>query len=349
MFEDKNGALTPIHELGEFKLIEHLTRDFHSKQENVLRGVGDDAAVYRVGNGKVQVVSTDLLVEGVHFDLSYVPLQHLGYKSVVVNLSDIFAMNARPFGITVSIAMSSRFTVEAMEAFYLGVKKACEKYGVDLLGGDMSSSRSGLVISVSALGEANEDDVVYRNGARINDLICLTGDVGAAYAGLQVLEREKSVFLKNPGVQPELEKYNYVVGRQLKPEARGDVIDALKEAGIKPTAMIDVSDGVASEVMHICRQSGLGAQLFQDKIILDHETVKVAEEFNLPSLTMGLNGGEDYELLFTIRLDDFDKIQSFRDVHVIGHITDKGAGVGMVMDDGSLATLEAQGWKHFND
>ena len=348
MFEDKNGGLTPIHHFGEFKLIEHLTQQFSAKNERVLRAVGDDAAVYEIGNGKAHVVTTDMLVEGVHFDLSYVPLKHLGYKSVVVNLSDVYAMNAQPFGVTVSVAMSNRFTVEAMDAFYEGVKAACEKYGVDLLGGDTSSSRSGLMISVTALGEAHQEEIVYRNGARVNDLICLSGDVGAAYAGLQVLEREKSVFLKNPGVQPELEAYNYVVGRQLKPEARRDLINAFREAKVRPTAMIDVSDGVASEVMHICRQSGLGAQIYQDKIILDHETVKVAEEFNLPSLTMGLNGGEDYELLFTIKMDDFDMIQSFRDVKVIGHMVDKAQGVGIVMADGSVAQLEAQGWQHFN-
>lgn len=348
MFEENDIPLTPITDLGEFKLIEHLTAGFDVQNSRILKAVGDDAAVYEAVGGEVHVVSTDLLVEGVHFDLSYVPLQHLGYKSVVVNLSDIYAMNAKPFGITVSLAMSSRFTVEAMEAFYLGVRKACEKYGVDLLGGDTSSSRSGLVISVTALGSAAKEDVVYRSGAKQNDLLCLTGDVGGAYAGLQVLEREKAVFLKNPGVQPQLENYDYVVGRQLKPEARRDIVEALREAGIRPTAMIDVSDGVASDLMHLCQQSGLGAQLYQDKIILDHETVRVAEEFNLPSLTMGLNGGEDYELLFTIALEDFGKIQSFRDVHVIGHMTEKAVGAVMVMDDGQIATLEAQGWNHFN-
>jgi len=347
MFDEQD--LTPVDQLGEFKLIEHVTRDFEVKNADVLKGVGDDAAVYQVGNGLVHVVSTDLLMEGVHFDLSYAPLQHVGYKSVVVNLSDIYAMNAKPFGVTVSIAMSNRFTVEAIDALYAGIHKACETYGVDLLGGDTSSSQAGLGISVTAIGSAKEEDVVYRSGSKQNDLICLTGDVGSAYAGLQVLKREKAVFLKNPNMQPDLAGFDYVVGRQLKPEARKDIIAELAKAGVRPTSMIDVSDGLASEVNHLCRQSGLGATIYQDKIILDHETVKVAEEFNLPGLTMGLNGGEDYELLFTAKLEDFDVLNSFRGIQIIGHMGAEGEGAFLQMVDGSTAPLTAQGWNHFKD
>lgn len=349
MFEEKNEGLTPVGDIGEFKLIEHVTRDFQVQHGSVVKGIGDDAAVYKIGNGKVHVVSTDLLMEMVHFDLSYVPLQHLGYKAVVVNLSDIFAMNARPFGVTVSIAMSNRFTVEAIDTLYAGIKRACEHYGVDLLGGDTSSSQSGLAISVTAIGEAEESEVVYRSGARANDLICLSGDVGSAYAGLQVLKREKAVFLKNPEVQPDLAGFDYVVGRQLKPEARKDIVEELKKVNVQPTAMIDVSDGLVSEVLHLCQQSKLGATLYQDKIILDHETVKVAEEFNLPALTMGLNGGEDYELLFTARLEDFDVLNTFRGIQIIGHMATEGEGAFLQMADGSTSPLQAQGWNHFKN
>lgn len=347
MFEDKDSNLTSVDKLGEFKLIEHVTRDFEIKSDRVLKGIGDDAAVYEVSDGQVHLVSTDLLVEGVHFDLSYVPLKHLGFKSVVVNLSDIFAMNAKPFGITVSVAMSSRFSVEALDEFYVGVKHACDSYGVELLGGDTSSSRSGLMISVTALGEAKKDDVVYRSGAKENDLICLSGDLGAAFAGLQILEREKTIFLKNPDVQPDLIGHDYVVGRQLKPEARADVLKMLNAAGVQPTSMIDVSDGLASEIMHLCKSSGTGASIFADKIILDHQTLEVAETFDLHPLTMALNGGEDYELLFTVSLDDFSVVESMADIQVIGHMTEEHLGQSLVTKTGSTIPLEAQGWDHF--
>ena len=349
MFENKDQELTPVGKLGEFKLIHHLTKDLTPKSSAILKGVGDDAAVVDLGNGEVQVISTDLLIEGVHFDLTYAPLQHVGYKAVSVNVSDIYAMNAKPYGITISIALSSRFTVEAMEAFYYGVKTACEKFGVDLIGGDTSSSTTGLMISVTALGTANKEDVVYRSGAKPNDLLCLSGDVGAAYAGLQILEREKAVFIKNPEMQPDLGLYDYVVGRQLKPEARGDVINELAHRGIRPTSMIDVSDGLASEMFHIAESSGVGVNVYSDKVMLDPQTVSVAEDFDLHPMTMAMNGGEDYELLFTVSLEDFDKVSEMADVKVIGHLVEKHEGVNLITQQGSVIPLQAQGWTHFSE
>jgi thiamine-monophosphate kinase len=347
MLEENGEDLTPISHLGEFGLIEHLTNDFTVHNPDVIKGIGDDAAVYAVTEKEVHLVSTDLLVEGVHFDLRYVPLKHLGYKSVVVNLSDIYAMNGRPFGITVSVALSSRFTVEAMDAFYEGVQIACERYDVDLLGGDTSTSRLGMVISVTSLGKAAKGDVVYRSGAQDHDLLCVSGDLGAAYAGLQILEREKSVFLKNPSVQPDLVGRDYVVGRQLKPEARGDIIRILRESGIKPSAMIDVSDGLASDLLHICKQSGKGATIYEDKIAIDHEVVSVSDELGIPALTMALNGGEDYELLFSVPLDQYDKVKSMKAVTIIGHIVEEEAGVNLVTSSGTMLPVQAQGWNHF--
>ncbi|HHG85640.1 MAG TPA: thiamine-phosphate kinase, partial [Bacteroidetes bacterium] len=297
---------------------------------------------------EVHVVSTDFLVEGVHFDLTYAPMKHVGYKAVIVNLSDIFAMNVQPFGITVSVAMSNRFTVEAMEEFYAGVELACERYHVDLLGGDTSSCHTGLVVSVTALGKGKKENVVYRSGAKVNDLICLSGDIGAAYAGLQLMEREKSVYLKNPNLQPDLAGYDYIVGRQLKPEAREDIIASLKKAEILPTAMIDVSDGLASDLLHICRESKVGASIYEEKLMLDHQVQMISEEFNLPALTMALNGGEDYELLFTVPLEKFDAISSMADVKVIGHVVDAELGVNIVTAAGGEFELEAQGWSHFS-
>ncbi len=347
MFENKDQGLTPVGELGEFKLIRHLTKDFVTSSPDVLKAIGDDAAVIALENGKVQVVSTDLLVEGVHFDLTYAPLQHVGYKAVAVNVSDIYAMNAEPYGITVSVALSNRFTVEAMEAFYFGVKAACEKFNVDLLGGDTSSSTKGLLISVTALGKGEKDDVVYRSGAKANDLLCMSGDVGAAYAGLQILEREKAVFAKNPEMQPDLGLFDYVVGRQLKPEARKDIFEELRERGIRPTSMIDISDGLASEMFHISESSDVGINVYSDKIMLDPQTVSVAEDFNLHPMTMAMNGGEDYELLFTVPLDDFQKIEEMADVKVIGHVVDKAEGVNLITQHGTVIPLQAQGWTHF--
>lgn len=349
MLDENAEDLTPISRLGEFGLIDHLTQDFLVHNPDIVKGIGDDAAVYAVNDKEVHLITTDLLIEGVHFDLRYVPLKHLGYKSVIVNLSDIYAMNAKPFGITVSVALSSRFTVEAMDAFYEGVQIACEHYDVDLLGGDTASSRMGMAISVTALGKAPKGDVVYRSGAKEHDLLCISGDLGGAYAGLQVLEREKSVFLKNPNVQPDLVGRDYVIGRQLKPEARGDVIRILKENGVKPSAMIDISDGLASDLLHICKQSKKGATIYEDKIAIDHETMLVGEELQIPGLTMALNGGEDYELLFTVPLEQYDKVKSLKGITIIGHIVEEEAGVNLITSNGSMIAVQAQGWNHFKE
>ncbi|MFC2443337.1 MAG: thiamine-phosphate kinase, partial [Capnocytophaga ochracea] len=299
MIEDKTPHRTSLADLGEFGLIDRLTKGFEIHNPSTLKGVGDDAAVMDFKNKKT-VVSTDLLIEGVHFDLSYVPLKHLGYKSVVVNVSDIYAMNATATQITVSIAVSNRFPLEALEELYAGIRLACEHYKVDLVGGDTTSSTRGLIISVTAIGEAEASDLVYRNGAQPNDLVVLTGDIGGAYMGLQILEREKAVFQVNPNSQPDIEMYSYILERQLKPEARKDIPPLLKQLGVKPTAMMDVSDGLSSEILHICKQSGVGCRLYEDKIPLDPQVISTCEEFNLDSTTIALSGGEDYELLFTI-------------------------------------------------
>ncbi|TAE50996.1 MAG: thiamine-phosphate kinase [Bacteroidetes bacterium] len=341
------SSLTPVSSLGEFGLIERLTRNFPEQNPDVLRRIGDDAAVVRTSEGEVQVFSTDLLLEGVHFDLAYVPLRHLGYKAVSVNVSDIAAMNARAYGITVSIAVSSRFSIEALDELYKGIRQACKNYGVELLGGDTSSSRQGMVISVTAFGKAAESDIIYRSGAREKDLICVTGDVGAAYAGLLVLDREKAVYLKNANVQPDLDTYDYVMARQLKPEARVDMAVRFAEMGIRPTAMMDVSDGIASELHHLCRQSGTGATIYAAKLPIDPQTVSVAEEFSISPVTFALNGGEDYELIFTIPLSDFEKIQTQTDITVIGHMTADPKLIQIVMDSGEVLDIQAQGFRHF--
>jgi len=347
MFEDKQGGLTPITNLGEFSLIEKLTKDFPSFHTETLKGVGDDAAVIKLGEGKVQLISTDLLLEGIHFDLRYVPLRHLGYKAVAVNVSDICAMNGKPYGITVSIGISNRFTVEALEALYEGIRLACEKYRVELLGGDTSSSRQGLVISVSAYGEGAENTTTYRNGAKKHDLICVSGDLGAAYAGLLVLEREKAVFLKDPNMQPDLTTYGYAIGRQLKPEARTDVIGLLENLGVLPTSMMDISDGLASELHHICHQSKCGAFIYARNIPIDYLTSRIAGELEISPYTFALNGGEDYELVFTISLKDYEKLKGIEGLHIIGHITDEPGRVQMELKGGSVVDVEAQGWTHF--
>lgn len=349
MLEDKDPNLTPISRLGEFGLIEHLTRGFTPRQPSVLKAVGDDAAVYAVSETEVHVLTTDMLIEGIHFDLRYVPLQHLGWKSVAVNLSDVYAMNAEPFGVTVSIALSSRFTVEAMEAFYEGVKVACEQFGVDLLGGDTSSSRMGLCISVTAVGKAGKDEVVYRSGAKENDLICVSGDLGGAYGGLQILEREKQVFLQNPDVQPDLSGFDYVVGRQLRPRPRKDIYEALREAGIRPSAMIDLSDGLASDLMHLSKASGTGAAVYEDRIPVDYQTGLVAEKLEMHPMTFALNGGEDYELLFTVPLEHHEALKGLKDVHIIGHVTEKAFGIRLINVMGQEFEMEAQGWNHFEE
>lgn len=337
---------TDVNSLGEFGLIEHLTRDFPSRQPSTLKGVGDDAAV--IDNGQFcTVVSTDMLVEGIHFDLAYTPLKHLGFKAVVVNLSDIYAMNAFPQQITVSVAISNRFSVEAMDELYAGIRAACEAYNVDLVGGDTTSSPRGMVISVTAIGQCEKDQIVYRNGAKVGDLICITGDLGAAYLGLQILEREKRIWQEHPDLKPDFEGQHYLINRQLKPEARRDMIEVFRRVGLKPTAMIDISDGLASEVFHICKQSGVGALVEESGIPLHPETEQMALKFKLDPATCGLNGGEDYELLFTIAPGDVDKIRYLPEIYIAGEILDAKDGIRLNTKGGNLHPLKAQGWQHF--
>jgi thiamine-monophosphate kinase len=343
MIEDKNPQRTSIAQLGEFGLIDHLTQKFEVKNPATLKGIGDDGAVLDFGNKKV-VVSTDLLIEGVHFDLAYMPLKHLGYKAVVANLSDICAMNAKPTQITVSVAVSSRFPLEALEELFDGIAIASEVYQVEVIGGDTTSSQKGLIISITALGEANAEDIVYRNGAKENDLIVVSGDIGAAYMGLQVLEREKQVFQVNPNSQPDLENYTYLIERQLKPEARADVRELLEKLEVKPTAMIDISDGLSSEIMHICKQSNQGCSIYEEKLPLDPQLISVCEEFNIDSTTVAINGGEDYELLFTIALEDFDKIKANPNLTVIGHINKETEGMHLITRGNQKIELKARGW-----
>jgi len=344
MEEDKK--VTPISALGEFGLIDRLTRNFDMVNNSTLKGVGDDAAVIR-NDDQLTVLSTDLLVEGIHFDLMYTPLKHLGYKSVVVNLSDIYAMNAEPRQITVSIAISSRFTVEALEELYEGIRLACNNYKVDLVGGDTTSSLKGLVISVTAVGVANEEELVYRSGAKEGNLICVSGDLGAAYLGLQILEREKRLYLEHPDLQPELENADYLIGRQLKPEARRDVIQFFKEAGLKPSAMMDLSDGLSSDILHICRQSGVGCNINEGDVPISEDAYHMALKFNLDPITCALNGGEDYELLFTIEAEDETKISGEQVFSIIGQITKKEDGNVLISKSGNRHPLKAQGWNHF--
>ena len=348
MIEDKNPQRTKLSDLGEFELISRLTSDFKVKQPSTLKGVGDDAAVMDF-KGKKTVASTDLLVEGVHFDLSYMPLKHLGYKSVMVNLSDIYAMNATATQVTVSIAVSNRFPLEALEELYAGIKQACKLYNVDLVGGDTTSSTKGLLISVTAIGEADEEDIVYRNGAKPNDLLVVSGDLGGAYLGLQVLEREKEVFKVNPNSQPDLDQYAYIIERQLKPEARKDIKKLLKDLKVKPTSMIDISDGLSSEIMHLCTQSDVGANLYEDKIPLDPQVISTCEEFKIDSTTVAINGGEDYELLFTVAQEDFPKIKANPHLSIIGHMTEKKEGMHLVTRANTKIALKAQGWNALMD
>lgn len=343
MFENKEGSRTSLSEFGEFGLIEHLTKNFKISQESTIKGIGDDAAVLDF-DGHNTVVTTDLLIEGVHFDLAYMPLKHLGYKAVMVNLSDVFAMNATPKQITVSFAVSNRFPVEALEELYAGIELAANLYKIDVVGGDTSSSTSGLIISITALGAANPDDIVYRSGAQVNDLLVVTGDLGAAYMGLQVLEREKEVFKVNPQSQPDLEPYSYLIERQLKPEARKDIPPLFKALGVKPTSMIDISDGLSSETIHICKNSGKGVFLYEEKIPLDPAVISVCEEFELDSTTIALSGGEDYELLFTIAQSDYDKIKGNPNFTVIGHIAEESEGMHLVTRANQKIPLIARGW-----
>jgi thiamine-monophosphate kinase len=343
MLEDKTPQRTPLSELGEFGLIAHLTAQFAPKQSTTVKGIGDDAAVLFYDK-KHTIVTTDLLLEGIHFDLAYMPLKHLGYKAVMVNLSDIAAMNAKPTQITVSLAVSNRFPLEALEELYSGIALACHNYGVDLIGGDTSSSQKGLIISVTALGEAEPTEIVYRNGAKPNDLIVVTGDLGGAYMGLQVLEREKQVFQVNPHAQPDLDNYTYLVERQLKPEARTDVRNLLQALEVKPTAMIDISDGLSSEIIHICKNSNVGCNVYEEKLPLDPQFISTCEEFNIDATTIAINGGEDYELLFTVNLDDFDKLKGNPNFTIIGHITDAAEGIHLTTRAHQKIPLIARGW-----
>lgn len=337
---------TELGELGEFGLIDRIRK--HTKQQNQssVLGIGDDAAIIEAGD-HFKVVSSDLLTEGIHFDLSYFPLKHLGYKAVSVNISDIASMNAQPEQILVNLALSNRFSVEAIDEFYEGVQMACEDYKVDLVGGDTSSSAAGLFISVTAIGSVARDKVVKRNGATGGDIICATGDLGGAYIGLQVLAREKQVYMADPNMQPQLEKYKYMVGRQLKPTARMDIIHELNELGVVPTSMIDISDGLASELLHLNKQSGLGVKIFEDKLPIDNQTYEAAVEFNLDPITCVLNGGEDYELLFTISQEDHDKLEKHPDIHFIGFMDAKDKDAGLVTKNENFVPLQAQGWNHF--
>ena len=332
-----------ISELGEFGLINHLTKDIKIKNKSTLKGVGDDAAVLDYKNKKI-VVTTDLLVEGIHFDLTYTPLKHLGYKAAVVNFSDVYAMNAQPKQITVAIALSSKFSLEAVEELYSGIHLACENYDVDFVGGDTSSSITGLTLSITAIGECDNDNVVYRDTAKVNDIICVSGDLGGAYMGLQLLEREKQVFKIDPNFQPDFAKYDYILERQLKPEARKDIIKLLKDNSIKPTSMIDISDGLSSDILHICKNSKVGCLIYEEKIPLNQQTIDMAHELNINPAVCALNGGEDYELLFTASLNDYETIKILSNISVIGHITDESEGKNLVTADNKHIPLTAQGW-----
>ena len=337
---------TPVSSLGEFKLIDHLTRNIKLYDNRTIKGIGDDTAAIE-GDSDITLLTKDLLTEGVHFNIMYTPLKHLGYKSIVVNLSDIYSMNGHPTHVIVGIAVSSRYTVEALEEIYEGMMLACEKYKVDLVGGDTTSSASGLFISVTAMGKVTKDRITYRNGAKPNDLICVSGNLGGAYAGLLILEREKEVFKANPQSQPDLSQFSYVLERQLKPEARKDIVDLLMEKNIIPTSMIDISDGLASEILHICKSSNKGAVIYEEKLPIDVQTATIAHEFKIDPTTFALNGGEEYELLFTIDQKDFDKIKGIEDITVIGHITENPSQTDLISTSGNVIALRAQGWDSF--
>ena len=340
---------TEIATLGEFGLIDHLTKGVAPKNNSTLKGVGDDCAVIDTGGNTATLITTDLLLEGIHFDLTYCPLKHLGYKAAVVNFSDVYAMNGTPRQITVSLGISKRFTVEHIEELYEGIKLACEVYGVDLVGGDTSASVTGLIISITCIGEGEKGKIVFRNGAKDTDLICVSGDLGAAYMGLQLLEREKTISknAQDQDFSPAFEGHEYILERQLKPEARKDIIEALASHGIMPTSMIDISDGLSSELMHICKQSNTGCLIYEERIPIDYQTACMAEEFNLNLVTAALNGGEDYELLFTVKLADYEKIASLPGIRIIGRITEPKYGCMMQTRDGNELPLRAQGWNAF--
>lgn len=343
MIEDKNPSKTAIETLGEFGLIDHLTKNFKIKNSSTIKSIGDDAAVLDFKNNKT-LISTDLLVENVHFDLNYVPLKHLGYKAVMVNLSDIYAMNASATQITVSIAVSNRFPLEALDELYSGIETAAKIYNIDVIGGDTTSSNKGLIISITAIGHANDDKIVYRNGAQPNDLVVVSGDIGGAFLGLQILERENEVFKVNPNNQPDLNPYAYIVERQLKPEARKDIVKLLEDLDVKPSSMIDISDGLSSEAIHLCKQSNVGIELYENKIPLDPQVISTCEEFKIDSTTVALNGGEDYELLMTISQEDYPKIKANPNLTVIGYITEANRGMNLITRDNSAIPLIAKGW-----
>jgi thiamine-monophosphate kinase len=337
---------TEISEIGEFGLIDHIDKNIKLKHASTIRGIGDDAAVIMSGD-HVKVVTTDLLLEGVHFDLAYAPLTHVGFKAVAVNISDVAAMNAIPKQITVSIALSNRFSLEAVDALYEGINAAAEHYNIDVIGGDTTASRSGLVISITAIGEAAKEQVVYRSGAKEKDIVCVTGDLGGALVGLQILEREKQVYLANPEMKPELDQYQIVTGRQLRPEARMDIIHEMRDFDVIPTSMMDISDGLASELFHICKSSNVGITIYEDKLPIDKQTFDTAVALGMDPITCVLNGGEDYELLFTIDQNDYEKLEKHPDIHFIGHVTKAEEGKYLVTKSGTAVALKAQGWKHF--
>ena len=344
---DEKATRTEIGKLGEFGLIKRIGHGLHLQHQSSALGIGDDAAAIDVGS-HYQLVCTDMLTEGIHFDLSYTPLQHLGYKSVAVNISDIAAMNGVPKQITVNLGLSNRFSVEAVDVLYQGIQFACESFGVDLVGGDTTASRAGLILSVTAIGEVDKDKMVRRSGAKENDIVCVTGDLGAAYMGLQVLEREKITYKENPEMQPQLDKYDYIVKRLLRPEARMDIIHELRDLDIVPTAMIDISDGLASEVFHICEQSKVGMNIYEENLPIDELTYSTAAEFRIDPNTCALNGGEDYELLFTISQQDFEKVKNHRDIHFVGYVHEQSKGIHLITRGQQSVPLQAQGWGHFN-
>ncbi len=345
--QDERTGFTPLDDLGEFGLIDHLTKGLGYRNTSTQVGVGDDAAVID-HEGYRTLVSTDILVEGIHFDMVYTPLRHLGYKSAVVNFSDIYAMNGTPTQIVIGLAVSSRYSVEALEEFYAGIRAACGSYGVDLVGGDTTSSKSGMMISITVIGKAKGEDIVYRNGAKPNDLLCVSGDLGGAYMGLLVLEREKAEYLANPKMQPQLKGLDYILQRQLRPEARKDIVEIFHEEGIKPTSMIDISDGLASEVLHLCKASGTGCQLYEEKIPIDPLTVKTSKEFQIVPSVSALSGGEDYELLFTVDQKDYEKIlRHTADITIIGYMTGDKGKTELITPDKHVIPLKAQGWDHY--
>ena len=338
---------TELSQLGEFGLINRLAQGISTQNHSTVMGIGDDAAVINTGD-QYGLLAADMLVEGVHFDLSYVPLQHLGYKAISVNVSDIASMNGKPEQVTVSLGLSNRFSVEAIEALYEGMKAAAKAFQVDIVGGDTTTSKSGLIISISVFGKVEKEKVAYRKGAKVGDILCATGDLGGAFMGLQVMEREKQAFMANPNLQPQLENYEYIVQRQLKPIARMDIIHELAEFGVVPTSMIDISDGLASECLHLSTHSGVGIQIYEDKIPIDRQTYETAVEFNLDPITCALNGGEDYELLFTIKQEDYEKLEKHEDIHFIGHTQELTKGNRLVTKNNNLVELKAQGWNHLS-